>query len=92
MTGDKQPLMPLFCASQLFSSAYIGGKASGRLAPGLVVPTSTHLQDYVGAIATLPDEDDPAYFGLPANINRSAQRAVSAKVCGAELCRSLWRI
>jgi hypothetical protein len=44
------------------------------------MPTSTHPQDYVTAINTLPEEDDPACFGLPANINRSAQRNGGAKV------------
>jgi dynein heavy chain 2 len=65
---------------QFFGPNYLSTTASARLAPGLAVPTSTHLQDYVGVVRELPDEDDPVYFGLPANINRSAQRSASTKV------------
>ncbi|XP_071551731.1 cytoplasmic dynein 2 heavy chain 1-like [Panulirus ornatus] len=38
------------------------------------------VEDYIGLIRNLPDEDDPAYFGLPANIERSWQRIVSSQV------------
>ena len=38
------------------------------------------LQDYQEVIASLPEFDKPSYFGLPENIERSAQRIISAQV------------
>lgn len=38
------------------------------------------FQDYTSLIRNLSDEDDPSYFGLPANIERSWQRIVSTQV------------
>lgn len=40
------------------------------------------LQDYISLIKGLPEEDDPSYFGLPSNIERSWQRIVSSQVIG----------
>ena len=37
-------------------------------------------QDFTDCITQLPEEDLPAYFGLPENIDRSAQRIVSNQV------------
>lgn len=71
---------------QVFSPETLG--VSGhrvRALPGskVAIPTSQHRQDYLQAIASLPDEDSPALFGLPANINRSLQASNSAAVVGA---------
>lgn len=63
-----------------FGPRFVGTAARGQLASGVLVPTSTHGPDYINTVMGLPEEDEPAYFGLPANINRSAQRSVSAKV------------
>lgn len=41
-----------------------------------------YLQDYVEAIEELPEFDKPSYFGLPENIERSAQRIISNQVIG----------
>lgn len=37
-------------------------------------------QDYRRVIENLPEDDRPAFFGLPANIARSSQRIVSSQV------------
>lgn len=41
-----------------------------------------YLQDYVETIEELPEFDKPSYFGLPENIERSAQRIISNQVIG----------
>lgn len=41
-----------------------------------------YVQDYVEAIEELPEFDKPSYFGLPENIERSAQRIISNQVIG----------
>ena len=38
------------------------------------------FQDYLDAVEELPEFDKPSYFGLPENIERSAQRIVSSQV------------
>ncbi|OWF37256.1 Cytoplasmic dynein 2 heavy chain 1 [Mizuhopecten yessoensis] len=50
-----------------------------RLGP-IRLPNSTNISDFTAAIAELPEFDNPSYFGLPANIDRSAQRMVSSQV------------
>ena len=39
-----------------------------------------YLQDYLDVVNDLPEFDKPSYFGLPENIERSAQRIVSGQV------------
>ena len=39
------------------------------------------LQDYVALVESLPDTDKPSFFGLPANIERSAQQTTSSRAC-----------
>ena len=34
----------------------------------------------VGVISSLPERDQPSFFGLPANIDRSSQRTISSRV------------
>ena len=36
----------------------------------------------MGAVEDLPEFDKPLYFGLPENIERSAQRSISASIIG----------
>eukprot|EP00727_Mastigamoeba_balamuthi_P008592 m51a1_g4355 putative cytoplasmic dynein 2 heavy chain 1 (4311) ;mRNA; f:228679-242475 len=50
------------------------------LAPKVDLPSSANRADYAAAIARLPESEPPAYFGLPANIDRSLQRTNSARV------------
>uniref|UniRef100_A0A8C7E017 Dynein cytoplasmic 2 heavy chain 1 n=1 Tax=Oncorhynchus kisutch TaxID=8019 RepID=A0A8C7E017_ONCKI len=38
------------------------------------------FEDYRGVIENLPEDDRPAFFGLPANIERSSQRIISSQV------------
>lgn len=53
-----------------------------RALPGtrLTIPSTSNPLDYSALIESLPESDSPALFGLPANINRAAGRAVSAAV------------
>lgn len=39
-----------------------------------------HIQDYKSVISSLPETDQPSFFGLPANIERSSQRTISSRV------------
>ncbi|XP_070553238.1 cytoplasmic dynein 2 heavy chain 1-like isoform X2 [Ptychodera flava] len=60
-----------------------GGGARGRgkrLVANISLPTSSSHRDFVDLIESLPEEDKPQYFGLPANIERSAQRTISSQV------------
>ncbi|XP_069942834.1 cytoplasmic dynein 2 heavy chain 1 isoform X1 [Cherax quadricarinatus] len=65
-----------------FTSDVIGGRklSHNQLAQNMVLPTTVNYQDFTALIRSLPEEDDPAYFGLPANIERSWQRIVSSQV------------
>ena len=47
---------------------------------GLVLPASSDAADYMSIVDALPDADDPALFGLPANINRATGRRSSSAV------------
>lgn len=38
------------------------------------------MQDYRHIIESLPEDDKPDFFGLPANIARSSQRMISSQV------------
>lgn len=38
------------------------------------------MQDYRNIIESLPEDDKPDFFGLPANIARSSQRIISSQV------------
>eukprot|EP00050_Salpingoeca_kvevrii_P020215 m.95860 g.95860 ORF g.95860 m.95860 type:complete len:4292 (+) comp8765_c0_seq1:164-13039(+) len=51
-----------------------------RLAPGITLPTSTHMQDYLDVIKNLPEVDQPDLFGLPQNVDRLLQRTISGEV------------
>lgn len=41
---------------------------------------SNSTQDYLDEVTRLPEFDKPSYFGLPENIERSAQRIISNQV------------
>ena len=98
---------------QFFTPAMLGGGRGGRgqaqLLPGVTravpLPGSTTSRDeFIGAIASLDDSDGPVMFGLPLNIQRSLQRANSARVVGqlkalasltgaaAKFDREKWRV
>ncbi|XP_037796301.1 LOW QUALITY PROTEIN: cytoplasmic dynein 2 heavy chain 1-like [Penaeus monodon] len=65
-----------------FNNDVVGGRkpSADQLAKSLALPTTVNYQDYTSLIRNLSDEDDPSYFGLPANIERSWQRIVSSQV------------
>ena len=67
-----------------FNSSVLAGTNRSRapLGPGLELPATSAAQEYMDLVARLPEEDKPVFFGLPANIERSHQRNVSAKVLG----------
>ncbi|GLH06942.1 Uncharacterized protein GBIM_12528, partial [Gryllus bimaculatus] len=56
--------------------------ASGRrpLGPGIALPPSSNYRDFLTIVHQLSDKDQPAYFGLPANVERSWQRITSNEV------------
>ncbi|XP_053400577.1 cytoplasmic dynein 2 heavy chain 1-like [Mercenaria mercenaria] len=65
---------------QFFDPATLSqGAKNKRLGP-LRLPTSTNYRDYLEVISALPEFDKPSYFGLPENIERSAQRIISSQV------------
>ena len=65
-----------------FNSNVLAGANRSRapLGPGLELPATTSMQEYMDLVSKLPEEDKPSFFGLPANIERSHQRNVSTKV------------
>lgn len=69
---------------QYFESGLVSGSTSrGRsktIVANVTLPQSKNIQDYISTIDQLPDDDKPTFFGLPANIERSAQILVSQKV------------
>uniref|UniRef100_A0A8B9L0C8 Cytoplasmic dynein 2 heavy chain 1 n=1 Tax=Astyanax mexicanus TaxID=7994 RepID=A0A8B9L0C8_ASTMX len=44
------------------------------------LPNSCSIMDYRSVVESLPEDDRPSFFGLPANIERSAQRITSTQV------------
>ncbi|CAK8696967.1 unnamed protein product [Clavelina lepadiformis] len=92
---------------QYFDSALLSGSSSRsrgkRLVANITLPQSTNIKDYQDLIEQLPEDDAPTYFGLPANIERSAQRVNSQKVisqlktlmrsveAGAKFDREAWQ-
>ncbi|XP_069679211.1 cytoplasmic dynein 2 heavy chain 1 isoform X2 [Periplaneta americana] len=50
------------------------------LGPGINVPTIASYKAHMNTIQQLSDNDKPAYFGLPANVERSWQRITSHEV------------
>ena len=67
---------------EIFNNNVIGGSNRNKkpLSSGVEIPRTTSYQDYVEEVFKMPDDDKPAYFGLPANIDRSHQRNVSSQV------------
>uniref|UniRef100_A0A7N6AJF6 Cytoplasmic dynein 2 heavy chain 1 n=1 Tax=Anabas testudineus TaxID=64144 RepID=A0A7N6AJF6_ANATE len=72
--------------------------------PPILLQSSLKItyEDYRSIIENLPEDDRPAFFGLPANIERSSQRIVSSQVIsqlrvlsrsvatGSKFDRELW--
>uniref|UniRef100_A0A4W6FB11 Dynein cytoplasmic 2 heavy chain 1 n=1 Tax=Lates calcarifer TaxID=8187 RepID=A0A4W6FB11_LATCA len=72
--------------------------------PPILLQSSLKItyEDYRSVIENLPEDDRPAFFGLPANIERSSQRIISSQVIsqlrvlsrsvatGSKFDRELW--
>uniref|UniRef100_A0A8C4HES0 Cytoplasmic dynein 2 heavy chain 1 n=1 Tax=Dicentrarchus labrax TaxID=13489 RepID=A0A8C4HES0_DICLA len=72
--------------------------------PSILLQSSLKItyEDYRSVIENLPEDDRPAFFGLPANIERSSQRIISSQVIsqlrvlsrsvatGSKFDRELW--
>ncbi|CAF3536266.1 unnamed protein product [Rotaria sordida] len=68
---------------QYFNSAIIGGSRGSKykLASNINLPNSSNLNEYKKICEDLSDDPDaPSLFGLPSNIERSAQRINSAQI------------
>ncbi|KAF4787703.1 hypothetical protein TURU_168391 [Turdus rufiventris] len=70
---------------QLFNSRVIGslnarGKKMSTFPCSISLPNSCSILDYRNIIESLPEDDKPDFFGLPANIARSSQRIISSQV------------
>ncbi|XP_073518216.1 cytoplasmic dynein 2 heavy chain 1 isoform X2 [Phyllobates terribilis] len=88
---------------QYFSSHAGGTRGSKRTFPlPISLPNSCSIIEYRNVIGSLPEDDKPAFFGLPANIARSSQRMISSQVisqlrilsrsvtAGSKFDRDLW--
>ncbi|KAJ8297986.1 LOW QUALITY PROTEIN: hypothetical protein KUTeg_024517 [Tegillarca granosa] len=65
---------------QFFDPSILSAQGRNKRLGPLKIPTSTMYQDYLQEIDQLPEFDKPSYFGLPENIERSAQRIISSQV------------
>ncbi|XP_064610087.1 cytoplasmic dynein 2 heavy chain 1-like isoform X3 [Liolophura sinensis] len=65
---------------QFFNHAVLSPHGKNKKVGPIKLPNSTSHRDYVEAIESLPEFDKPSYFGLPENIERSAQRFISSNV------------
>ncbi|CAG2190736.1 DNCH2 [Mytilus edulis] len=65
---------------QFFDGSVLSSQSRNKRLGALKLPSSTNYRDYIDAIEELPEFDKPSYFGLPENIERSAQRIVSSQV------------
>uniref|UniRef100_A0A672FSM8 Cytoplasmic dynein 2 heavy chain 1 n=1 Tax=Salarias fasciatus TaxID=181472 RepID=A0A672FSM8_SALFA len=96
-----------FFSARLLSSSLSAGQKRSRgggrfFPPQISLPSSCSIMDYRSVIENLPEDDRPAFFGLPANIERSSQRIISSQVIsqlrvlsrsiatGSKFDRELW--
>jgi len=65
-----------------FSDSLVGGsRGKDKLFPeNISLPGSSNYKEFTDVVANLSEEDKPSLFGLPANIDRSAQRIISGQV------------
>ncbi|XP_029136209.2 dynein cytoplasmic 2 heavy chain 1 [Labrus bergylta] len=96
-----------FFSAHLLSSSFSAGQRKSRggtrfFPTQISLPNSCSILDYRSVIENLPEDDRPAFFGLPANIERSSQRIISSQVIsqlrvlsrsvatGSKFDRELW--
>ncbi|XP_068122972.1 cytoplasmic dynein 2 heavy chain 1 isoform X2 [Hyperolius riggenbachi] len=87
-----------------YFNAHAGGLRGSKMTFPLSrsLPNSCSTVEYRSVIEGLPEDDKPAFFGLPANIARSSQRMISSQVisqlrilsrsviAGSKFDRELW--
>ncbi|KAF3692878.1 Cytoplasmic dynein 2 heavy chain 1 [Channa argus] len=105
--GILRSYLEQFFSARLLSSSVSAGQRKGRggmsfFPPQINLPSSCSILDYRSIIENLPEDDKPAFFGLPANIERSSQRIISSQVIsqlrvlsrsvatGSKFDRELW--
>ncbi|XP_068440329.1 cytoplasmic dynein 2 heavy chain 1 isoform X1 [Clinocottus analis] len=96
-----------FFSARLLSSSLSAGQRKSKggtrlFPPQISLPNSCSVLEYRSVIENLPEDDRPAFFGLPANIERSSQRIISSQVIsqlrvlsrsvatGSKFDRELW--
>ncbi|KAG7479775.1 cytoplasmic dynein 2 heavy chain 1 isoform X1 [Solea senegalensis] len=92
-----------FFSARLLSAGQRKSRGGTRIFPSQIsLPNSCSILDYRSVIEDLPEDDRPAFFGLPANIERSSQRIISSQVIsqlrilsrsvatGSKFDRELW--
>ncbi|KAM4699205.1 cytoplasmic dynein 2 heavy chain 1 [Discoglossus pictus] len=89
---------------QFFNSQTTGSSQTNKATfpVPITLPNSCNIMDYRSVIESLPEDDKPGFFGLPANIARSSQRMISSQVisqlrilsravtAGSKFDRELW--
>ncbi|GFR12638.1 cytoplasmic dynein 2 heavy chain 1 [Trichonephila clavata] len=65
---------------EFFNSKVVSSSGRNLLGGKLSVPSSVDYKEHLQAIRSLPDTDSPSLFGLPENIERSAQCNSSRKM------------
>ncbi|KAF7250799.1 Cytoplasmic dynein 2 heavy chain 1 [Varanus komodoensis] len=76
-----------FFNSRVIADSNFRGKKMSRFPYSISLPNSCNILDYRHVIESLPEDDKPDFFGLPANIARSSQRMISS-LCGYPLTPS----
>ncbi|XP_053164065.1 cytoplasmic dynein 2 heavy chain 1 isoform X1 [Hemicordylus capensis] len=69
-----------FFNSRVIADSNFRGKKMSRFPYSISLPNSYNILDYRHVIESLPEDDKPDFFGLPANIARSSQRMISSLV------------
>ncbi|MFT7803200.1 cytoplasmic dynein 2 heavy chain 1 [Arapaima gigas] len=69
-----------FFNTHLISGSTARGKKPTAFPTLISLPNTCSITDYRSVIENLPEDDRPAFFGLPANIERSSQRIISGQV------------
>ncbi|XP_013915709.1 PREDICTED: cytoplasmic dynein 2 heavy chain 1 [Thamnophis sirtalis] len=69
-----------FFNSRVIADSNFRGKKMSRFPYSISLPSSCNILDYRHVIESLPEDDKPDFFGLPANIARSSQRMISSLV------------
>ncbi|KAL8191060.1 UNVERIFIED_CONTAM: Cytoplasmic dynein 2 heavy chain 1 [Gekko kuhli] len=69
-----------FFNSRVIADSNFRTKKMSRFPYSISLPNSCNILDYRQVIESLPEDDKPDFFGLPANIARSSQRMISSLV------------